>query len=361
MTIDEIKRDETTHQSDTWAQKALEHLKRDNLPPIPDNFAVYFSYHSGDNPNLKMAMDSLLSQFESLTQEQCAALYQSHLSLEAEHRVLNETTTSIESELKRVMGVLDQTSSGASQYDRTLTNFSGTLQATVSLDQIRAAVNRVANETRVMADQNQRLHTQLAQSTQQLTEVRYSLDQVRKESMTDPLTEVGNRKFFSNELARATQEATETGTALSLLIADIDHFKKFNDSYGHLVGDQVLRLVARTLIENLKGRDIIARYGGEEFVILLPSTQVQNAVNVANQLRTNLGSKQIRRKNSQETLGVITISIGATEYCPNEDLDAFIARADAALYDAKQTGRNKVMIRLVAPEQAAAVQAKKEA
>lgn len=329
-------------QSDRWAREALEHLSRDGLTPVPDNFAVYYAYHSGTNGNLKMAMDALLTQFGRLNQQQCSSLFQSHLSLEAEHTVLTTATSNIESEINRVMLAIDQTSSGAQKYDSTLTSFSGSLQSSSSLDQIRLAVAKVASETRSMAEQNKRLHNQLTQSTQQLTEMRYSLDQVRKDSLRDPLTEVGNRKYFDTELAKVTSEAIESNSTLSILMVDIDHFKKFNDTYGHLIGDQVLRLVARTLIENLKGRDIIARYGGEEFVILLPNTDVSAAEKVANQLRESLGTKQIRRKNTQETLGVVTISLGTTEYCPHEDLEAFINRADEALYEAKQTGRNKV-------------------
>lgn len=348
---------EENNQASVWANNAFDAMQRDGLMPIPDNFAVYFCYFSGSDPNLKMAMDALLEKFGKLDQQQCSELFQAHLGLEAEHKILNNTSTSIESELQRVMGVLNQTANGTNQYGQTLNSFSGTLQSTDSLESIRAAVSKVANETRIMSEQNQRLHVQLSQSTQQLTEMRFNLDQVRKDSLIDPLTEVGNRKSFNNELARATTEAIETNTTLSLLMVDIDHFKKFNDTYGHLIGDQVLRLVARTLIENLKGRDVIARYGGEEFVILLPQTRVMDAEKVANQLRTSLGTKNIRRKNTNETLGTVTISLGATEYCPYEELDGFIARADAALYDAKQSGRNKVMSRVLAPEEIAAIKA----
>ncbi len=328
-----------------WARQAMDLLRRDGLEPTPDNFAVYYAFCSGTNPNLKMAMDLLLEQHGKLNQTQCTELFLAHLSLEAENKVLQAASTNIEEEIKRVMGVLAKSSEEASNYNETLTDFSGTLSRTESLEQLRAAVSRVAAETHVMAQQNQRLQAQLAHSTQELTEMRYNLDEVRKASLVDPLTEVGNRKYFSGELLRVVAEAEENGAPLSLLMVDIDHFKKFNDSYGHLIGDEVLKLVAKTLVENLKGRDIIARYGGEEFVILLPQTVVQDAEKVANQLRNILGTKQIKRRRTNETLGIVTISIGATQYLPKEDPEGFIARADSALYDAKQTGRNKVMVR----------------
>lgn len=339
------------HQVNGWAKQALEHLARDGLPPLPENYAVYYYYYAGSNANLKMSMDLLLQQNGALTQEQCKDLHMTHLGLEAERKVLKQANAAIEAELGKVMGVIDAASSGTEKFGQTLDHFSGKLSSINSLEQIRETVSKVAAETRTIAKQNERLHIQLAQTNEQLTEMRFNLDAVHRESQIDPLTEVGNRKFFTNELTRAIGEATDSGAPLTLLIIDIDYFKKFNDTYGHVIGDQVLRLVARTLVENLKGRDVIARFGGEEFVILLPQTRVSDAEKVANQLRGSLGTKQIRRRSTNETLGVVTVSIGATEYCPPEDSENFIARADHALYQAKQTGRNKVVSELLTPEQ----------
>lgn len=321
----------------------MRHLQVDGLVPTPDNFAVYYGYYADTNPNLQMSMAALLDQYGSLSQQQCTELFLAHLSLEAENKMLQTTSKSISDEINNVMGVLETSAKESTNFNQTLNSFTGALQSNVSLDQIRSAVARVANETRIMAEQNSRLQAQLAHSTQELTEMRYNLDEVRKASLVDPLTNIGNRKFFDSELFRTIAESEEANTPLSMLICDIDHFKKFNDTYGHLVGDEVLKLVAKTLVENLKGRDVIARYGGEEFVILLPQTTVHDAEKVGNQLRSILATKQVRRRRTNETLGVVTISLGATQYVPKEDTDTFIDRADAALYEAKQTGRNKVM------------------
>ncbi|HEU0117332.1 MAG TPA: diguanylate cyclase [Alphaproteobacteria bacterium] len=345
-------------QADLWAKQAFERLKHDGLAPTPNNYSVFYYYYAGTNPNLKMAVDQLMESQTNLTQEQCNMLFQSHLGIDAEHKVLKETNAAIEAEVSRVLEMIDNAASGTTEFGKQLDNFSGKLNVSNSLEQVREAVTKVVSETRTMTAQNERLAGQLAQTTQQLTEMRYNLDQVHKESQIDPLTEVGNRKFFEKELARSTRESREDGVSLVLLMIDIDHFKKFNDTYGHLIGDQVLRLVAHTLVENLKGRDVIARYGGEEFVILLPQTRVIDAEKVANALRASLASKHIKRRSSNETLGVITISIGATEYCPGEDTDDFIARADKALYKAKETGRNRVMSEMLTDTEIEAIKAK---
>ena len=335
--------DQPEKQAARWAKEAMDLLIHDGLVPIPDNLSVYYAYVSGSNGNLKMSMEALRERYGKLSQQHCSELFQVYLNLESEHRVLQSASSNIENELNRVIEVIAQSSEGTNVYGEHLNDFSGVLGQNISLEQIRAAVARVTNETRVISEQNKRLQSALEQSTQQLSETRYNLDQVRKDSLMDPLTEIGNRKYFKSELDRTMTEAAETGTSLSILMIDIDFFKKFNDTHGHLIGDQVLRLVAKTMLENLKGRDVIARYGGEEFVILLAQTALSDAERLGNQLRTNLATKQLRRKNSQEALGIITISVGCTQYIPSEEPDAFIARADAALYEAKQTGRNKVV------------------
>lgn len=341
------------HNIERWSRQALEYLFRDGLPSTPNNYAVYYHYCSDSDPNLKMAMDMLLSQHGGMTQGHCDNLYQTYLGLEAEGKALREANTAIESEISKVLGAIDAAASDTNKFTETLDTFSGNLTGSNSLEHIRGAVNKVITETRVMTQQNQRLQSQLSQTTQQLTEMRYNLDEVHKELQMDPLTGVGNRKFFSKALADAIAEAEDTGTNLTLLMVDIDHFKKFNDTHGHLIGDQVLRLVARTLVENLKGRDIIARFGGEEFVILLPQTRVTDAEKVANQLRNSLATKQIKRRQSNETLGVITVSIGAAEYYRREETDSLIARADKALYKAKEAGRNMVVTAVLTPEEIA--------
>lgn len=115
-------------------------------------------------------------------------------------------------------------------------------------------------------------------SKQQISSLQHSLEAIRTESLTDPLTSLGNRKFFDRALEGAVVHAAESGEPLSLLMLDIDHFKSFNDNYGHLTGDQVLRLVAMSLKQTIKGQDITARYGGEEFAVVLPNTALRPGI-----------------------------------------------------------------------------------
>jgi diguanylate cyclase len=160
--------------------------------------------------------------------------------------------------------------------------------------------------------------------------------------MTDGLTGLANRKAFDSEFDRLFQDATRSKASFTLLMLDIDHFKAFNDNFGHQVGDQVLRLVARTLKDSIKGKDFAARYGGEEFSIILPDTDLAGAIIVGNALRKAVASKDVINRSTGKTLGRITMSVGVAQFDGDRTPEDLIERADSALYIAKHNGRNQV-------------------
>ena len=166
---------------------------------------------------------------------------------------------------------------------------------------------------------------------------------MRTEALTDPLTTLANRKFFDAELGKAVAEAKERREPLTLLMCDVDHFKAFNDKFGHVTGDQVLRLVATSVKQNVKGRDIAARYGGEEFAVVLPKTAMPQAITVADQIRHAVMTKELMKRSSGERLGRVTISIGVALLRASDTTQALIERADECLYAAKRNGRNRVI------------------
>jgi diguanylate cyclase len=195
-----------------------------------------------------------------------------------------------------------------------------------------------------MEHRNRTLETALRVSKQVIEDLKKDVDRIRGESLKDPLTSLSNRKHFEQELAQsiATLTSAAEPTPFSMLLIDIDHFKKFNDTHGHQIGDDVLRLIAQGLKESVNGQALAARYGGEEFAVLLPNSDLDGAKVVAEDIRTAISRKVLRKRSTGETLGRVTVSIGAAAYQRLEDLDEFIHRVDRLLYTAKQTGRNIV-------------------
>ena len=176
----------------------------------------------------------------------------------------------------------------------------------------------------------------------QIADLQESLEAIRYESLVDDLTTLANRKHFDQTLERMMSEAEQSSQSFALLLTDIDHFKKFNDTFGHQTGDQVLRLVALAVKQNIKGQDVACRYGGEEFAVLLPRTTLEAAMTVAEHIREAVFSKELVKRSTGENLGRITISIGVATWRHGDTGSSLVERADTCLYDAKRGGRNLV-------------------
>jgi len=210
-------------------------------------------------------------------------------------------------------------------------------------ESLRQIVESLIATASKIENSNQALASQLSTSKQQINQLQQQLEELRCENLTDPLTCLANRQYFDQALRQTITEANRTARPLSLLLADIDHFKKFNDAFGQVTGDQVLRLVAMAMKQNIKGADLAARYGGQEFAVMLPNTTLRQAKTVADHIRQSVMTKELRKRSTGEQLGRITVSIGAAAYRQQEPAQALIERADLSLQAAKQGGRNQVM------------------
>ena len=208
---------------------------------------------------------------------------------------------------------------------------------------IRAIVESLVQTANEMQKNNNTLEARLNASRQEISQLQQNLETVRHESLTDPLTSLSNRKHFDHAIAKALHEGVERNEPMSLILTDIDHFKSFNDTWGHLTGDQVLRLVAMSMKQNVKGQDIAARYGGEEFAVVLPNTLLRSAVTVGDHIRRAVMSKELMKRSTGQNLGRVTISVGVATARNGDTVQSIITRADGCLYAAKRSGRNRVI------------------
>ena len=331
-------------RSTEYCQQALNLMALHQITPNPTNFTIWYCHVSGEWPSLSKTLEVLIADGEEFTAPRSAKLYASLFSPPNEALPLHSMVERLESELANVLDSLKQAGRDASDYGKFLETATGEVAASQSEDVVRQIVGRLLSQTRAMALQSLELEKQLQASSSEVAKLKSELDGARREALVDALTGLGNRKMFDCVLRKATIAATESGEPLCLLLLDVDHFKKFNDEFGHCIGDQVLRVVAVMLGENIKGQDTAARYGGEEFAIVLPRTTSRDARKLAENIRARSCEKRLVIRKTGKDLGQVSVSIGVAEFASPEPLSRFIERADRALYSAKQTGRNRVVV-----------------
>jgi diguanylate cyclase len=190
-------------------------------------------------------------------------------------------------------------------------------------------------------------------SKRELQSLQQALTMVAVEASRDPVTGLANRRCFDRTMEAIAERAKIDRLPFSLLMIDIDHFKRFNDRLGHLIGDSILKLVGSVLNQSAREDDLVARFGGEEFAMVLSGADLDNAVMVAERVRIKIMGREMKRRSTGENLGTITVSIGVATHRANEDPRNLIKRADACLYEAKATGRNKTCSEALARDAAA--------
>jgi len=329
-------------KAQSFATQAIGQLTSKGLAPTPESFELWYVYFSGENPEVSNALDRLLDKGEAITDEHCHAIHQSFLSEVNEAERVKNAGDRIQNTIKDINNVVGNVQETTEDYSEKLNTVSGRLSDDMTQDEVSGIISDVQSNTQYMISQNKALEAELSKSVGVMADLQGELDMVRKEAVTDSLTQIPNRKAFDQAIEELVEGHKEEGTAFSMILMDIDHFKKFNDTFGHLVGDQVLRLVAKTLVDGVKGKDTAARYGGEEFAMLLPETNMHGAMMLADRLRKDVEAKEVVNRASGEKMGRITMSGGVAEYIANEEISDFIARADAALYVSKDKGRNTV-------------------
>lgn len=332
--------EDTPDRATEYLRMALALMEKYGIASHPNNIALWYDYVSGRNQALKQAVDEPLKRKKPITEALCRDLYrrffvQDDPALEHIRQELRRMVLEVQREVEQAGGNL-------SHYRDTLGRFADLLGGGADLEIRGADVDRVMVETRETEQSHRDLQDRLGSVVAEVEALRKELEQIREESITDGLTGIANRRAFDSTLEEIIRPDAAKKTPVCLLIADIDHFKRFNDAYGHLIGDRVLRFVAAALKRCVKGYDHPARFGGEEFAIILPNAMLSGALSVAEQIRNEVSSGILKDRRSGKSYGTITISIGVAQHRNGESMNDLVERADQALYLAKSRGRNRV-------------------
>lgn len=349
------EQDLSTDDLTACASAALERMKELRNRPSPRGYEVWLAYFAGSNGNLKADIDALIDLRRTVTDRDLEDLHTRHLFGSTADNEVHEITSEIEVAVDKVLSVVGSAGDNIRGYGDTLEGAADRLRGPTDAESVREAVRSLLESTRKVAQRSRELEDQLSRSNKHISDLRTQLTSLREVAETDALTGLHNRRFFEMALPDLAAAASGSDKPLSLCMIDIDHFKQFNDSHGHQVGDQVLKLVSRALHEGVRASDVAARYGGEEFAVLLLETHLGDAMVVADELRRLVGKKTLLNRATRKSVGSIDLSIGVSEYRRGEPLAAFVSRADAALYMAKNSGRNKVCSETMLPEGAQTV------
>ena len=252
------------------------------------------------------------------------------------------TEREVHNEVAKIISLLGSQMEASASFSAALSKAKEQLPDSLKPEQVRMVVSYLMIENENMRKRTLDLQSNLEQSQRQIERLKSNLAAAEAQGLSDPLTGLRNRRSFDITLAAEIASAKGSSKPLSLVMADIDHFKSINDRYGHPAGDDVLKWFARILSNNMKGRDTVARYGGEEFAIIMPQTTLENAATLAGQIKTQLETQLWRKPGAPNTMLRVTASFGVAQLTDGEGTSGLISRADAKLYESKSSGRNRV-------------------
>ena len=335
------------------ALEAVEEMRRCKVWPTPLNFELWTHLVSQPDGPLGVEVRRLIKAGEAITEaksEELAAKFLPERRLDDQLRDAGDQLTR---QLAGMNQAIAEAQKSSAAYGQTLAGAREEIAQGPPPAAIEQMVRTLAEATRRVQDQNAALEKRLSQSTSEVERLQQNLDVVRRDAATDALTSLANRKAFDDGLGRAVEVAGDDGGPLTLVVLDIDHFKRFNDTWGHQTGDQVIRYVASVLQRLGAAPRVAARYGGEEFALVLPGDTAAMSARMVDAMRLEIASRNLKRRSTNEELGAVTVSAGVAELRPGETAASLLARADQALYVSKRSGRNRVTNAEPAPAAAA--------
>jgi len=343
-----MARRDMAHQSDDLAQAVrylkltLPEMSKREIPTTPENYAVWYEYTAGTNHDLKQSINSLINSKMAFSDQVNNDLYQKFIG-NGQQTAITEIRDSVRQVINDLLAEISAEGDGLGDYAKTLEIFSEKVSDTPDSSAINLLITELLVETKKREEATHSLQSSLDTMAKEMTQLRQEVARLNDEASTDALTKVSNRRAYDIAIERAVSASKMNSTSLSLLMLDIDHFKRFNDQFGHVIGDKVLRFVASMLQKHVKGNDTVARFGGEEFAVILPETSYIDALSVAENVRKRISAQVLSDSAENKKLGSVNVSIGVALYRYGESPEEFVHRTDKCLYKAKGSGRNRVV------------------
>jgi diguanylate cyclase len=333
-----------SHPAFDLAERVVAAMRQHGSPGYPRAFEVWYAHLSGEMPAISMAMNAIIAGSDGhVGVADIDSLYDRFIGSDRLVRQAERTSLQVLGEIDGLMSLVNQALDSSERYHGRLAAMSDEVPPAADRQRLREWVEALVMSTREEVVRKTQLESQLRDSSNEIRHLREALESTRAEALTDPLTGLANRRHFEEMLQKTIDQATLRREPFALVMADIDFFKTFNDAHGHLTGDQVLRLVARTMKDKFKDKAVISRFGGEEFAIILPEADIVAGKFSAETVRQALLTRELIKRSTNENLGRITISLGVSAYRRGDTAGSIVDRADQALMQAKRDGRNRTV------------------
>ncbi len=328
------------------ANSAFRFIQTHMTPPVPRSYEFWYTYAQGNNEKLNEHVNALLQRGAGrLKDYDIEQIHEEHISQSsAEQKLQRETSAGFSKELNGMHDVLKSYVSSSESFGDTISASLEELPSATSIDQVSETLKNVLIENERMQQETKELRSKVENSQAQIGKLEKKLVAAREVSFYDSLTQLRNRRYYDQQLPQELLKASLENQPLCLAVADIDHFKRINDKFGHSVGDGVLKLFANLLSNSVKGRDMVARYGGEEFVVVLPETELEDAFTLIDGIRVKFKAINLTVRKTGQTIGNVTSSFGIARFEPGDDEETLFIRADSLLYQAKKSGRDRIVI-----------------
>ncbi|RKF13319.1 GGDEF domain-containing protein [Alginatibacterium sediminis] len=325
-------------------KKAVPLMMKHQIPTTPKNYALWYSYVEGNRPKLNQAIETLESSNSVISPSIQEGLFESHISepLSVDHET---TRINLEAMVQELSSSMLDTNTDTTQFQNKINENFAKLDRIESdpmpIEQVMALVRDFVSQAHQIQQSTSFFSDNLQQAQKEIAQLKQKLETTTVDALHDSLTGILNRRAFDKDLNNYYQIGHDK---LCMILIDIDHFKAFNDEYGHLLGDQVLKAVARRLNDSVREQVRLYRFGGEEFAILVPNSTLRSARHLAESMRRAVEKLSLRDRRKNRNIDNITASFGVAAFDhKTKSPKDLIAEADKQLYEAKNLGRNRVM------------------
>jgi len=324
-------------------KEAVPLMLKHQIPTTPTNYALWYAYVGQNSPELNRQLDKVVSQYHTCPPSQSEQLYHAYLSDPITLDVI-ELRQNMDAMVTELSQSVKDTHLDAYQFkdriDCNVERLHHLENNNASIGEVLSLIKSLASDASDIKTSTQHFTEQLARAQSEINQLKIQLKKSEHDMHFDALTGALNRRAFNKDIKGLVQQNPQ---GLCLIISDIDHFKRFNDTYGHQLGDLVLKTVAKRLSQHSYEGTKLYRFGGEEFALIVPQSQLNTAIKLADIMRRSLEKLILKDKRKLQRIDNISASFGVAQYQENDCDATLIERADTQLYAAKKQGRNRVM------------------